>query len=121
MLLNWTIERARSLRLSARLLRRRARARGERLPVVVVPGMCGSRLRDRGGAMRWGSLGNFYRGPSAADEPGPLRAAGPLEGVPVVPGLWTHDVYGGLLRFLAADGGYARGEDLFVYDYDWRT
>jgi hypothetical protein len=120
MLINRTLELARLLGRKGRLLRGRARARGERLPLVVVPGACGSRLRADGGRRLWGGLSNFYRGPSFAAAEEPVAADGIFEGLALVPGLWSYDIYGGLLRFLEDAGGYRRGEDLHVFDYDWR-
>jgi hypothetical protein len=117
MLLNRLVERGRELAWRRLLLARRMRAVGERTPVVLVPGMCGTRLVDEQGRVVWGSLARLYAGPSITTA---TRSAGLLESIEVIPGVAGVDVYGGLVRFLER-AGYRRGEDLFVLDYDWRT
>jgi len=99
------------------LLARRVRAIAERTPVLLVPGMCGTRLVDDRGRVVWGNLASLYTGPPVKTA---TRSAGLLEEIAVVPGVAGVDVYGGLLRFLER-AGYRRGEDLHVLDYDWRT
>src|SRR5690242_11552297 len=115
MLLNGWLERGRELGLRGLLLARRARAITERAPLIVVPGMCGTRLVDDRGRVVWGSLACLYAGPSITSA---TRSAGLLDGIELVPGVAGVDVYGGLIRFLQR-AGYRRGEDLFVLDYDW--
>ena len=119
MLLNRLVERSRQLRLRIRLLRRRARLARDRVPLVVVPSILGTRLADRRGRLLWGGVRSLYFGPAVADEPG-VVTAGLLRGFTILPGLLHYDVFGGLLRFLADVGGYVPGEDLHVLEYDWR-
>jgi hypothetical protein len=116
-LINRAIERARLLRLPGRLLRERAR-RESRTPVVLVPSVFGTRLVGHEGRSIWGSLRRLYT------RPGLDRSARPadlLTGFRLLPGLYEYDCFGGLLRFLEDAGGYRRGEDLHVLEYDWRT
>ena len=120
MLINRAIESLRRLRLDGRLLGRRARSKGDaRAPLVLVPGMFGTRIVDESGHVLWGSTGSLYRGPSALPAPG-TRAGGAIDGFTLVPGLYGYDVHGALVRFLQAVGGYRAGEDLHILDYDWR-
>lgn len=56
-----------------------------------------------------------------------LRPFGLLDGIKVIPGIYTYDVYSGLMKFLKDAGlvvGDIRhpmpGETLYVFDYDWR-
>jgi pimeloyl-ACP methyl ester carboxylesterase len=118
MLLNRIVERARALSWRRLMQAKRGHAVVERAPLVLIPGMCGTRLVDDRGRVVWGSLARMYTGQSIASA---TRAAGLLEGVALVPGLVGVDIYGGLVRFLERVGGYRRGEDLFVLDYDWRA
>lgn len=117
MLLNRLVERGRGLAWRNLVLARRLRRIDARTPVLLVPGMCGTRLVDDRGRVVWGNLARLYRGPSIATA---TRSAGLLEQLAVVPGVAGVDVYGGFVRFLER-AGYRRGEDLFVLDYDWRT
>jgi pimeloyl-ACP methyl ester carboxylesterase len=119
MLLNRLYERIHQLPLRIRLLRRRARLVTERTPVVLVPSILGTRLADQGGRLAWGSARRLYFGAPLWDEP-EIRTAGLLRGFTVIPGLLQYDVFGGLLRFLSGVGGYVPGEDLHVFEYDWR-
>jgi hypothetical protein len=112
MLLNRAWEAVRAMRLGHRLLAGRARAVAERVPVILIPSVLGVRLRGV-----WGGLRELYR----ARPPGDGQVQGLLDGFAIVPGLWSYDCYGGLMRFLARVGGYRPGEDLHVLNYDWRT
>jgi hypothetical protein len=118
-LINRAVERARLLRLPEILLRRRGEA-AARAPLVVVPGMFGTRLRDRFGRFLWGTTARLYRGPPLGTAEG-VTSDGIVEGMTLLPGVAHADVHGGLLRFLEAAGGYRRGEDLVTVDYDWRA
>lgn len=101
-----------------RLLARRSRLRGERMPAVLVPGILGVHLADERGRAVWGPTRRLYAGPPFATAP--LHPGDLLRRFPLVPPLWEYDVYGGLLRFLCRVGGYRLGEDLFFLSYDWR-
>jgi len=119
MLLNRLYEGIHRLPLRIRLLRRRARLVAERTPAVLVPSILGTRLADARGQMAWGSARRLYFGAPIGDAPG-LHTVGLLQGFTVVPGVLQYDVFGGLLRFLRSVGGYVPGEDLHVFEYDWR-
>ncbi len=113
MLVNLAIETSRRWRLRGRLLARRARGSSTRVPVILVPSVLGVRLRGA-----WTGTMDLYRARPIAGDGLPM---GLLRGFPIVPGLWSYDCYGGLVRFLIRVGGYRLGEDLHVLDYDWRT
>jgi pimeloyl-ACP methyl ester carboxylesterase len=117
-LFNEVIEGLRRTRLRLRLLRQRARLRGTRRPVILVPSILGTRLVDERRRVVWGSFLRLFRGPSVMESA--AHPEGLLEGFPLVPGLLSYDVYGALVRFLEHVGGYRRGEDLHVLTYDWR-
>ena len=117
---NRIVERGRGLSLPRVLLARRARRVTGRAPVVLVPGMFGTRLADARGRTLWGSIPRLYRGPSIASAPD-ARTDGLFAHLALVPGLAGIDVYGGLVRFLQHAGGYVLGEDLWILDYDWRA
>jgi hypothetical protein len=88
------------------------------VPLVIVPPAFGVRLRDRHGHVIWGATRGLFAGRCFTE--GDATPAGLLDGFRVLPGLYRHDVLGGLVRYLAAVGGYRPGEDLFVAEYDWR-
>src|SRR5262245_46165794 len=120
MLLNRLVERARGLAWHRLMLARRTRAIEdpiERTPVLLVPGMCGTRLVDAAGRVVWGNFASLYAGPSIWTA---TRSAGLLEEIAIVPGIAGIDVYGGLGRFFVR-AGYRRGEDLQLLYYDRRT
>ena len=119
-LFNRAIETLQALRNQNRLLRRRAAGVAGRPPVVLVPSLFGSRLVDERGLGLWGTTRELFLHGDRGREDG-VRATGLVEGLTVIPGLWAHDIYGGMVRFLERIGGYRRGVDLFVLDYDWRA
>jgi pimeloyl-ACP methyl ester carboxylesterase len=99
-------------------------------PVIVVPGIVGSRLCEAGpdgkpGKQLWGA-GLFYMGrmaqlalplqPGAAEKK--IVPCGLLDSFGVL-GPFDVDVYTALVDFLKS-GGYREGADLFIFDYDWR-
>jgi hypothetical protein len=117
-LINRVLEAMRSRGIVHRELRRRARDR-TRAPLIVVPSVFGSRLVDPRGRAIWGGTSRLFVGTSFAEAPD-ARADGVVDGFTLVPGVYRHDVFGGLLRYLAAVYGARPGEDLFVLSYDWR-
>jgi pimeloyl-ACP methyl ester carboxylesterase len=99
-------------------------------PVIVVPGIVGSRLCEANadgtaGKQLWGA-GLFYLGrlpqlalPIDPAEPEKkIIPCGLLDSFGVL-GPFDVDVYTGLVDFLKS-AGYRQGVDLFVFDYDWR-
>lgn len=113
------MERIHHQTLAVRLLRERASRAAERVPVVLVPPLFGTRLLDEAGRTLWGKTRRIFFGPSIGGAEH-ARPAGLLEHLPIVPGLFGQDIFGGLMRFLCGVGGYTRGENLFVLEYDWR-
>lgn len=114
------IERARRVGLGPRLLRERASAAKDRVPVVIVPPLFGTRLVNGEGRVIWGATSNVFFGPTIGGARG-VRPAGLLEELPIIPGVVGQDIHGGLIRYLVEVGGYRRGDDLFSLDYDWRA
>jgi hypothetical protein len=116
-LINRVVERVRTAGIRHRELRRRASA-ATRPPVIVVPSVFGVRLVDDRGRAIWGATSRLFVGASFCDIA--ARPGGYVDGFDVVPGVYRHDVFGGLVRYLAGVYGATPGEDLFVLDYDWR-
>jgi pimeloyl-ACP methyl ester carboxylesterase len=105
-------------------------------PVVIVPGILGSRLRERKtGRELWpGSVFNvlFSARSLALDiDPATLepRPDG-IEAYDLVRGVLANDFYGALIQTLEQQGGYVRGEPgraadparrrYYLFPYDWR-
>ncbi len=108
---------------------------GERVPVVLVPGISGSRLDDARGEPIWGrgmnllwphdhgdSLALPLVGPPPA--PAPARIIGSMR---LLAGLVAKPIYGPVAELLEANG-YVRGRpaapasggDIYLFAYDWR-
>ncbi len=94
-------------------------------PVIVVPGILGSKLCERGsGRVVWGtrwSLSNFSElalpfnyDPNSL----PHVTCGLIEAINIL-GPWQAHQYDDLIKTLESLG-YERGKTLFVFDYDWR-
>ena len=118
MLVNRAIEAIRTTRLVHRELRRRA-ADARRPPLIVVPSVFGTRLVAPGGRVIWGAAYRLFGGAGFGEVPD-ARATEVVDGFTLVPGLYRHDVFGALLRYLERIYGAVPGEDLFVLSYDWR-
>lgn len=118
MLINRVVEAVRTRGIVHHELRRRARTR-DRAPLVIVPSVFGSNLVDPRGRTVWGAATRLFFGTSFA-EATDATATTIIDGFTLVPGLYRHDVFGGLIRYLAAVYGATPGEDLFVLPYDWR-
>lgn len=107
-----------------------------RVPVVVIPGISGTQLREAGGgAVRWGDGSSFFfprdggytialpLGEGTLDHLEPFAAIETLR----LFGLVRVDFYASLVELFAANG-YTRGnldaprdgEDFFLFPYDWR-
>lgn len=94
-----------------------------RTPVVLIPGVLGSRLAVRGyRRLLWGDVPSFYAPPAAGAglKDGEVDARGVIEGITVLPGLWEIPVYRDISRFLEIHCGYERGRTLFLHAYDFR-
>jgi pimeloyl-ACP methyl ester carboxylesterase len=95
-------------------------------PVVVIPGIMGSKLCDGSGSVVWGDRASYTQArinllrlppdPSARDRS--IRSCGIIDTVNLVPLLWESNVYSGLMRKLL-DIGYNDSE-ILQFDYDWR-
>jgi hypothetical protein len=109
-----------------------------RHPVVLIPGITGSQLRDReSGEVHWGNTKRLFFPKDggymlAVHVEDPLAEAARIEAfAPIlqlrVLGLFKKEIYGSLLRLMERNG-YQRGElsaprsgdDFFFFDYDWR-
>lgn len=90
-------------------------------PVVVIPGILGSKLVDGRGEVVWGertSLGRFGRldlGSAGSD----ITPNGLIDRIRVLGPFWTIHAYEDLLSHLR-DLGFQIGESLFLFAYDWR-
>ncbi len=92
-----------------------------RMPVVVVPGLCGSELY-KDAARIWP---NYLRSAACSEEEfadhwGDLTAVRITRDNVVVPGLIKMEGFGRLLDFLCNELGYTAGGDLLEFPYDWR-
>ncbi|MEV0828875.1 esterase/lipase family protein [Nonomuraea rubra] len=93
--------------------------------VVVLPGILGSVLEHNDTPVWDHSLAAVRRMlpprrlAAALGATEPLRPAGLIHGVHLVPGLWKIDGYGGLLRYLRGSLDFTRG-NLIEFPYDWR-
>lgn len=107
-----------------------------RVPVVLVPGITGSALRDRDtGELVWGRGpevlrphdGGYSLARSIVDAEPRLEATEPLGTLRLFGGLIQKPVYGPVLETLDANG-WTRGDldapaadaDLYAFAYDWR-
>ncbi len=95
-------------------------------PLVFIPGMLGSRLCDKAtGEVVWGGLSSYSH---FSDLALPLttgelqlkhKSCGIIENVEIL-GPWKVHQYDDLIDTLTKHLGYKLGDDLFVFDYDWR-
>jgi hypothetical protein len=107
-------------------------------PVVLLPGITGSVLREReSGHVLWGRARNLFwprdggyslarplNGPAEGGDP--IEASGPVLAVKLL-GLFRYEVYAPLVRLMESNG-YRLGdladpgadETFFVFPYDWR-
>ena len=97
-----------------------ALAQNPQRPLLVIPGLYQSRLRNDEGTIIFGdnyslSLQNIkYRGSSDT-----IRSAGVSKEVKFILPYLTADVAGNYLATLSKHG-YVEGVTLFIFDYDWR-
>jgi hypothetical protein len=108
---------------------------GDRVPVVLVPGITGSFLADAAtGEIRWGrgrdllgphDGGNLLARPLAEEGPSNLRAAGVMEKMRLFQVI-EKPIYGPVAELLAENGysrsgeGGAGGQNVYLFGYDWR-
>src|SRR5215813_8706242 len=90
-------------------------------PVVVVPGILGSRLCAAADEIVWGSgssLSKFARLQLNGDKPENLEPCGLIDKIEVLGPLYSIKAYTALLQHLKAIG--FEGNNLHLFDYDWR-
>ncbi len=88
-------------------------------PLLVVPGLFSTQIRDQQLGFIWGRLRQLYVGPPIATLEGLRGQPGEiLRGIPLVFGL-TYDLIGALEQALT-EGGYRTGQTLHFFAYDWR-
>jgi pSer/pThr/pTyr-binding forkhead associated (FHA) protein len=92
-----------------------------RMPVVLVPGLCGSELL-MGRITMWP---NVLRSLSCPEESipeywGALQIGSAVRETVVIPGLVKMEAFGRLVDFLCQELDYADGVDLVEFAYDWR-
>ncbi len=93
-------------------------------PLVLVPGLLGSRLCRPGPdgelSVVWGTVASIGEFPSLAMDgtPNTIEPCGLIREVTYL-GVYTQEVYSPLIKRLES-AGYKEGETLFLFDYDWR-
>jgi len=96
-------------------------------PVVVIPGIEGSRLCNQSGAILWGDRASYtydrisaLRIPfGATGKESGIHSCGLITNVNIIPLFYQSQVYSALLTALHDDIGY-EDKDIIIYDYDWR-
>jgi pimeloyl-ACP methyl ester carboxylesterase len=97
-------------------------------PVVVIPGIMGSKLCDRFGNVLWGDRSSYtqtrinaLRLPfNLSERDKDIHSCGLIETISIIPLLWESNVYSELLaRLRSPEFGY-KPEDIIIFDYDWR-
>lgn len=106
------------------LIPAKATAEQPRNPVIVVPGILGSRLCDQNNTVLWGGTARttfktFHRLDLSVEHPEPLHPCGIVTEVQVLGPLYSVDGYEKLVDSLQAFG-FTLNKDLYVFDYDWR-
>ncbi|MEM7278855.1 MAG: FHA domain-containing protein [Pseudomonadota bacterium] len=94
---------------------------GERLPVVVLPGIMGSELVGSDGLF-WPNVARALRNPErlAVGPDSDLKVGGIARQVVVVKGVIKLEAYSHLVQYLEEGLGYKSGHDLLQFAYDWR-
>ncbi len=94
---------------------------GERLPVVVLPGIMGSELVGSDGLL-WPNVARALRNPErlAVGADSDLKVGGIARQVVVVKGVIKLEAYSHLVQYLEEGLGYKSGHDLLQFAYDWR-
>ena len=92
-------------------------------PLVFIPGILGSKLCDSKGHVVWGnatSLTNLSSLSLAGPHPRTdISSCGVITEIQILGPIWAVHQYDGLLAILG-QLGYREGENLFIFDYDWR-
>lgn len=90
-----------------------------RQPVVIVPGLGGSKLW-RGGQLVWPNVRYLLSHVEELAMSNPLEPRGLLDEVVIIPNFIKLQQYGALSDYLVEDLGYERGRDLLEFAYDSR-
>jgi hypothetical protein len=101
-------------------------------PVVIIPGIMGSKLCSKDGSLLWGDRLSYTEkrlrkirlpfkfDPDALDQ----KPCGIIESVNVIPLLWESNVYSGLINTLEGFGynenAVLASKKIIIFDYDWR-
>jgi len=106
----------------------RQRQQPKKYPVIFIPGVMGTVLKDRRtGQTIWGQAGQRFIDLLAlpidtvtliVDRD--LVAAAPLGKMTVIPGVLEKEIYDKLTRVTVKAGGYEFGKTAFALSYDWR-
>ena len=92
-------------------------------PIVFIPGILGSKLCDAQGKVLWGNVGSLANlgalSLAGAHPRTDIKSCGIINEIQVLGPFWAIHQYDGLLQTLARFG-YHNGENLFIFDYDWR-
>jgi pSer/pThr/pTyr-binding forkhead associated (FHA) protein/pimeloyl-ACP methyl ester carboxylesterase len=96
-------------------------SKGQRRPVVVVPGVMGSNLFLENTQV-WPNVRLMLTDPDIFRYPGrvKLEPRGLVSEIVVIPNLIKQDQYNRLTEFLSEGLSYERGTDLMEFAYDWR-
>lgn len=91
-------------------------------PVIIIPGILGSKLGDDKEIV-WGNIGNMISRFSDLElslntDKTQLKPMGLLDSIQVF-GPFKFKQYDGLIKILT-DLGFQKGTDLFIFPYDWR-
>src|SRR5262249_25084452 len=95
-------------------------------PVVVIPGIMGSKLCDHTGKVLWGDRASYTTARISAlrlpfdlnSRDRGIKSCGLIENVSIIPLLWESNVYVGLMDFLRTLG-YSEHQ-IVTFHYDWR-
>src|ERR1019366_7906598 len=90
-----------------------------RRPVVIVPGLGGSKLW-RGSQLVWPNVRHLLLHVDELAMSNPLEPRGLLDQVVIIPNFIKMQQYGGLTDYLVEELGYERGRDLLEFAYDSR-
>jgi pimeloyl-ACP methyl ester carboxylesterase len=93
-------------------------------PVVLIPGILGSKLCSADGEVLWGasakaSLSNFHLLDMADRTSGTVKPCGVIDSIQVLGPLYSIGAYSSLIDAMR-DWGLIEGQNLFIFDYDWR-
>jgi pimeloyl-ACP methyl ester carboxylesterase len=93
-------------------------------PVVLIPGILGSKLCSAGGAVLWGasakaSLSNFYLLDMTNKSSATIKPCGIIDSIQVLGPFYSIGAYSSLLDAMR-NWGLTEGKNLFIFDYDWR-